>query len=297
MDQADRLRAIASNDGAKSEPRIISITSGKGGVGKTNIAANLACIFSKRGMKVLLIDADLGLANANLILGCRVTKSIDDVLFSNSSFADVFVKSNYGFDLLPSSSGMRKILELDQFAQRAMMDRLAGAMVDYDVVLYDTAPGIGTHVLNFNASAHEIVVIAHPEPTALADAYALIKVMAIERKEKRFKFLVNRAQTQQEGLVAFAKLTDVSNEFLNISIDYLGALPEDPSVLAAVRSQKPVTKSAPRAVFSMALERVADKLLACSMDILGKNKGQGRAGLIPATGGVGHEFRSAHQEI
>jgi len=293
VDQADRLRAIASTDGSSAGPRIISITSGKGGVGKTNIAANLACIFSKRGLKVLLIDADLGLANANLILGCRVVGTIDDVLFKNAPFAEVFVRSNYGFDLLPSSSGMRRILELDQFSQRAMMDRLTSAMGNYDVVLYDTAPGIGSHVLNFNASAHEIVVIAHAEPTALADAYALIKVMATERKEKKFKLLINRTQSQAEGLNAFAKLTDVSNEFLNISIDYLGALPEDPSVLAAVRSQKPVTKSAPRAVFSMALERVADKLLACSLDILGKNRGLSRM----ATGGVGHEFRGADQEI
>ncbi len=293
MDQADRLRAIASVDGSQHEPRIISITSGKGGVGKTNIAANLACLFSRRGLRVLLIDADLGLANANLILGCRVNKTIDDVLFSNASFQDVFVRSNYGFDLLPSSSGMRRILELDNFAQRTMMDRLFETMGQYDIVLYDTAPGIGNHVLNFNASAHDIVVIAHPEPTALADAYALIKVMATERKEKRFKFLINRAQAQSEGLSAFARLTDVSNEFLNISIDYLGSLPEDPSVLAAVRSQKPVSLSAPRAVFSMALERVADKLLACSVDILSKNKVVNRT----AVRGVGHEFRGAHQEI
>jgi flagellar biosynthesis protein FlhG len=292
VDQADRLRAIASVDGSKNEARIISITSGKGGVGKTNIAANLACLFSKRGLKVLLIDADLGLANANLILGCRVNKTIDDVLFENAAFKDVFVRSNYGFDLLPSSSGMRRILELDNFSQRTLMDRLFETMENYDIVLYDTAPGIGNHVLNFNASAHDIVVIAHPEPTALADAYALIKVMATEKKEKRFKLLINRAQAQSEGLNAFTRLTDVSNEFLNISIDYLGALPEDPSVLAAVRSQKPVSLTAPRAVFSMALERVADKLLACSVDNLGKNRVLNRTGM-----GVGHEFRGANQEI
>lgn len=263
MDQADRLRAMASLGPQNARaPRVISITSGKGGVGKSNIALNLAMLFGRRGMRTLLIDADLGLGNANILLGCRVEHTIEDVMFGNVPIEKVFVQTRFGFDLLPGSSGMRKLLELDPFSQRVLSDRLAEVMQGYDIVLFDTAPGISSQVLNFNTQANDIVVVSHPEPTALADAYALVKVLATERKEKKFKLLINRARSAQDGLDAFRRITDVADEFLNISLDYLGALPEDPAVLQAVRSQKPVVSEMPRAPFSLSLERVGDKLLA-----------------------------------
>jgi len=272
VDQADRLRTLAGFSESSRKTRIISITSGKGGVGKSNIAANMATLYSAKGLKVLLIDADMGLANANLLMGCRVDKTLDDVMFGQAKLQDTFVRTPGGFDLLPSSSGVRKMLELDAFAQRTLMDRLQEIIHEYDIVIYDTAPGIGSMVLNFNASAHDIVVVAHAEPTALADAYALIKVMALERKEKKFRLLINRAQSAQDGLESFKRLTDVSAEFLNISIDYLGALPEDPCVLKAVRQQRATVQLSPRSPFALALVRISDKLLACSHAPKDQNK-------------------------
>ena len=135
-------------------------------------------------------------------------------------------------------------------------------MRTYDVVIYDTAPGLGNHVLSFNAAAHDICVVAHPEPTALADAYALIKVLHVERREKKFKLLINRTRTPDEGLDAYKRLTEVSDEFLNISIDFLGALPDDMSVLRSLRLHRPVASEAPRSPFVLALDRIGDKLLA-----------------------------------
>ena len=271
MDQAGELRAMAMKNGTGERAKIISITSGKGGVGKTNIATNLAVAFAKRGLRTLLIDADLGLANANLLLGCRVTYTLDDVLFGDVPIDDIFVKTDFGFDLLPGSSGVRKLLELDSFSQRALMDRLFAAMNNFDVVLYDTAPGIGAHVLNFNSSADEIVVVSHPEPTALADAYALIKVLATERKEKNFRLLVNRVRSLQDGIDSFRRIPGVSDEFLNISIDFLGSLPEDNSVLHSVQIQKPVGAGFPKSSFCVALDRVADKLLMTTRRGVQKN--------------------------
>lgn len=265
MDQADRLRAMASIGGVSHSPRIISVTSGKGGVGKTNVAVNTAVLMARRGLRTLLVDADIGLANTNLLLGCRPEKTMEDVLFGEAAMESVFCKTAYGIDLLPGSSGIRKLLELDNFSQRALFDALFQAMEGYDVVVIDTAPGIGNWVLNFNAAANDIVVVAHPEPTALADAYALIKVLATERREKKFKLVVNRARHAQEGLDAFRRITEVADEFLNISIDLLGTLPEDAAVLKGVRSQTPVCVDAPRAPFSLALDRITDKLLATSV--------------------------------
>ncbi len=286
MDQADRLRLITRVGEGPRSTRIISVTSGKGGVGKTNIAVNLATLFSRRGLNVLLVDADLGLANANILLNCRVGKTMEDVMFHGATLEETFVKCPLGFDLLPGASGVRKLLELDMFTQRVLFDKLYEAMHGYDIVVFDTAPGIGSHVLNFNAHASDIVVVAHAEPTALADAYALIKVLNTEKREKHFKLLINRSHNAQDGIDSFRRLTEVSDEFLNVSLDYLGSLPEDVAVQRSVKIQRPVVVEAPRAPFSLALERVGDKLLATSrtatLDKIVKTAGAAAA----ANGGI-----------
>lgn len=253
---------MASREGIQACARVISVTSGKGGVGKTNIAVALASILARRGMRTLLVDADFGLANAHILLGCQVNKTVDDILFGEAKWEDVFVACPAGFDLLPSSSGVRKLIDIDAFTRRALFDKLREAMASYDVVVCDTAPGIGDSVLEMNAEASDIVVVAHPEPTALADAYALIKVLATEKKEKKFRLVVNRSHSMQEGLDSYRKLTEVSDEFLNVSVDYLGSIPEDVAVGRAARGRKSVIGSEPYAPFSVSMERIADKLLA-----------------------------------
>ncbi len=223
---------------------------------------NLATLFARRGLKTLLLDADIGLGNANLLLGLQPERTMEDVLFGSSPVESVFMPTPYGFTLLPGSSGIRKLLELDNFSQRAVFDRLFEAMKGFEVVVYDTAPGIGNWVLNFNAAAHDIVVVAHPDPMALADAYALMKVLSLERREKKFRLLINRSKHAQEGLDAFRHISDVTDEYLNVSVDYMGSLPEDPWVLKSVCKRVPIVAEAPKSPFSLGLDRLADKLLA-----------------------------------
>jgi flagellar biosynthesis protein FlhG len=267
MDQADRLRSLASPIcGDAKTPRIISVTSGKGGVGKTNIAVNLALSFSRRGFKTLLIDSDFGLSNVSILLGKKVCATLDDVLHSNAPMSSVFVKSGLGFDFLPSAAGVRDLLELDAFLQRTLLDKLAEASQNYQIVIFDTAPGLGSHVLDINAWAQDILIVAHAEPTALADAYSLIKVLATEKKEKKFKLILNRVRSAQEGLDSYRRVTEVTDEFLNVSVDYLGALPEDSGVLRSVRAQEPILSREPFAPFAVGIERVTDKLLASKVE-------------------------------
>lgn len=261
MDQAGVLRALASRGRGHHKTRVIAITSGKGGVGKTNISVNLSVHLALRGCRVLLVDGDFGLSNTNILLGVETQKSVDDILFGDAQFDEVIVSTHYGFDLLPGSSGVRKMLELDAFAQRLLVDKLAGSMERYDFVIFDTAPGIANHVLTLNSAAHDTVVITHPEPMAVTDAYALIKVLEQERKLKKFRLLINRARDGKEGMDTFKKLTDVSQEFLACSVDYLGALPEDIYVWHATRKQVPVVALYPASPFAVSLERICDKLL------------------------------------
>jgi flagellar biosynthesis protein FlhG len=265
MDQADRLRTLTTLGGHKTSTRVISVTSGKGGVGKTNIAVNLAVICAHKGLKVLVIDGDLGLSNTHILAGSQVRKTLDDVMFYHAKIEETFSRAAPGFDILPSATGMRKLLNLGSFERRAMFDQLFSVMNKYDLVIYDTAPGLGDHVLEFNVAAHDIVVVANAEPTSIADSYALIKVLSKEKQEKKFKFLVNRTLDHREGLDAYKKLTEVALQFLNVSIDLLGSLPEDAHVAKSVRCSRPISLEYPRSFFSISLERIADKLLAGSL--------------------------------
>lgn len=265
MDQAQGLRL--HSDAAINKtytPRVISVTSGKGGVGKTNMAINMATSFAARGKKTLLVDADFGLANANILLNIRPTATLEDVLHSDRRLEEIFVSSRYGFDLLPSGCGLRTLFNLDSFTQRTLFDRLQETFQQYDYVIYDTAPGIGNHVLDINASAHEIVVVTLPDPMALADTYALIKVLAAEKRQKKFRLIVNRVKNPTVGLEIYRKLGALLDEFLSISIDYMGCVPEDAVVGESILTQKPVLALAPRSSFSIAVQRLCDKLLATS---------------------------------
>lgn len=242
--------------------RVISITSGKGGVGKTSITANLAEAFQKMDKRVLVLDADLGLANMDIMLGLNPRYTINHVLRGEKSLDDVIITTPSGFGLLPASSGIQELTELDESQRIFLLNELDTLHDKFDVILIDTGAGISSNVMYFNFAAMERLVVVTNEPTSLTDAYALIKVLSNKYHQKRFKVLVNSARNDDEADRIFRSLSVVADKYLDSpSLDYLGWIPYDKLLPRSVRKQKMVLKTNPKTPASKSIMALAKKLL------------------------------------
>ncbi|MEK7773404.1 MAG: MinD/ParA family protein, partial [Deltaproteobacteria bacterium] len=227
MDQAMTLRAMAEGGGVMSDrpaTRVIAVSSGKGGVGKTNSVANLAVAFARMGKKVLLLDADLGLGNLDILLGLTPKYNIGHLLRGERTMGEVIVKGPFGIMILPASSGVQELTSLSPEERLSLASHLEGMGLYVDIMFIDTGAGISSNVLFFNMSAQEIIVVVSPEPTSLTDAYALMKVLLHKHGERAFKLLVNNVRTKKEGVEVYRKISLVAERFLNISVDYIGCV-------------------------------------------------------------------------
>jgi flagellar biosynthesis protein FlhG len=236
---------------------VIAVTSGKGGVGKTNVVVNLAVSLARRGTRVLVLDADLGLGNLDVLLGLIPQFTLEHVLSGEKRLSEIAVRGPEGIRILPASSGVQDLTHLtppQQLLLQQELDQLAGSI---DLLLIDTGAGISTNVLFFASAAHEILVVASPEPTSITDAYALMKVLSHRYDETHFRLLVNMARNQREGLEVFRKIGLVADRFLNISIDYIGFIPDDDYVPLSVCRQRPVVDLYPQAPASQEFQRLA----------------------------------------
>jgi len=240
--------------------RIIAITSGKGGVGKTNIAANFAYIFSKMGKRVLLLDADTGLANIDVILGITPEYSLFHVLHGEKTLSEVTVQGPGGIKILPATSGIQEMVELSRDQKLTLLEELNGLSESLDVMFIDTAAGIAENVMYFNMVAKEIVVVVSPEPTSLTDAYALIKLLYRGYATKRFMLLVNMVSGSNEAKEVYRRLSNATDHFLNLSVEYLGYILRDKTVYEAVKQQSMLVELAPHSKASKCLFAVAEKL-------------------------------------
>jgi flagellar biosynthesis protein FlhG len=240
--------------------RVIAITSGKGGVGKTNIAANLAYVLCSMKKKTLILDADMGLANIDLILGLTPQYNLYHVLKGEKSLSETIVRGPGGIMVLPSSSGILEMAELSRGQKLTLLDELNTFNEDIDFMLIDTAAGIAGNVMYFNSAAKEIIVVASPEPTSLTDAYALIKVLYQRYAKKRFCLLVNMVKTPKEAQEVYERMSQATNHFLNLTIEYLGYILLDRKLPEAVRQQKAVVELYPSSPASKCLHTVAMKL-------------------------------------
>ena len=259
MDQLTGVRRLGGAQATEPVARVqvIAVTSGKGGVGKTNVSANLALALARSGKRVLVLDADLGLGNLDVLLGLAPRYTLEHVLSGEKSMSDVVATGPSGIMILPASSGIHDLTALSQEQQLLLQDELEGLTRSVDVLLIDTGAGISSNVLYFAVAAQEILVVASPEPTSITDAYALMKVLFLQHGEKRFRLLVNMAAGGAEAMVVYRKLCTVADRFLNISIDYVGYVPEDDYVTMAVCRQRAVVDLYPRAQSSRQFEKLA----------------------------------------
>lgn len=243
--------------------RVISVTSGKGGVGKTNVAANLALALCNLTKRVLILDADLGLANLDVMLGLNPRYTINHVLKREKTLDEIIVTAPGGFKLLPASSGMQELTELDRSQRLFFLSELDMLQDHFDVLLIDTGAGISSNVMYFNLAAMERLVVVTNEPTSLTDAYALIKVMTNKYQQKRFMVLVNSVRSGTEAERIYKQLSVVVDKYLGSpSLDYLGWIPYDEQVQMAVRQQQMVLQRYPDTPASRSFVELAHKLMA-----------------------------------
>jgi len=240
--------------------RVIAVTSGKGGVGKTNVVANLAVELARAGKRVLVLDADLGLGNIDVLLGLVPRYTLEDVLCGSHRLSDIILPGPAGIQVLPAGSGLPQLTSLTDSQQLILQSELELTADTVEVLLIDTGAGVSPNVTYFASAAQETIVVISPEPTALTDAYALMKVLCRQHRERRFKVLVNLVKGQREASQTFRKLDRAAERFLNIRLEYLGFIPLDDYLPMAVIEQKAVTELFPCSSASRAFAQLAKKV-------------------------------------
>ena len=265
-DQAAGLRAMQSNDsstmsGASQHPvRVIAVASGKGGVGKTNVSVNLGVSLSKMGQRVLLMDADMGLANVDIMLGLQTKYNLAHVLDGEKTLEEVIVEGPSGLKIIPAASGVSRMAQLTAMENAGIINAFSELSGKLDILLVDTAAGIADSVVSFCRAAQEVVIVVTDEPASITDAYALIKVLSRDFKLTRFRLLANQSRSEQHGRALYEKLAKVCEQFLDVSLDYMGTVPFDHDLREAVQRQVPVTLYKPNSESAKAFKNMAQKI-------------------------------------
>lgn len=257
-DQASSLRRMNQSRLIK----VIAVTGGKGGVGKTNVTLNTAISMAKQGKRVMVLDADLGLANVDVMLGLRVEKNLSHVLSGECTLDEVLVEGPHGIRIAPATSGTQSMTELTPTEHAGLIRAFSELRYDIDVLIVDTAAGISDMVLSFSRAAQDIMVVVCDEPTSLTDAYALIKILNREHGVFRFKIIANMVRNLREGQELFAKLSKVTNRFLDVALELVATIPYDENIRKAVRKQKAIVDAFPSSPASLAINKLAQNALS-----------------------------------
>ena len=288
MDQAQNLRNIIKAGSTREVlSRVITITSGKGGVGKSNLAINLAISLSRLGKKVIVLDADFGLANIEVMLGIRPQYNLSDLMFRGRSLSEIITKGPENVGFISGGSGIREMTSLTREQLINLSARLSELDRQADVVIIDTGAGISENVMEFVMSSAEVFFIATPEPTSITDAYALLKTLnhqpEFTREHCHIKLIANKVNNEKNGKELFEKLSVVADKFLNISLEYMGAIPSDTNMSKAVMKQQPLTIAYPNSQAARAIDDMARSITAPQGETLVKSKRKGLAGIFSET--------------
>ncbi|MGB4268490.1 MAG: MinD/ParA family protein [Spirochaetota bacterium] len=265
MDQAANLRRLVIQNNAARRTKTIAITSGKGGVGKTSVAVSLAIALAKRNYSVTLLDADLGLANVNVVLGIIPKYNLYHVIKGKKKLEEIIIDVPEGIKIIAGASGFHQLANLD-VKQREYFIKALSELNDDDYMIIDTGAGISQNVLSFLVASDEVIVVTTPEPTAITDAYGTIKAIAANDPDKTVKLLVNRAQTVTEAKKVAQRVINIAGQFLNIKVDNLGFIFDDMYVAKSIRNQKPFIVSYPKSKASACIEIIADRVANIESD-------------------------------
>lgn len=256
-DQASRLRELMRE---VRTTRTITVASGKGGVGKSNVALNLAVLLSAGGSRVALVDADLGLANLDVLLDVSVQYDLSHVISGRKSLSEVLVGLPCGVQLVPGASGLSRMARLSEFEQARLTEELTALEADNDFIVVDCAAGIGPETIRFAAAADNAIVVTTPEPTAITDAYAVIKLVARQAGDEGLSLLTNMAADRHEARATHERISSVARQFLSARVLDAGYVLRDPKVGEAVRRREPVVLAYPRTAATRCLAALANKL-------------------------------------
>lgn len=245
----------------KKPVQVIAVTGGKGGVGKTNVSVNLSVALAALGRRVILLDADFGLANVDVLLGLEPGRTLAEVMDGECDLRDVLLNGPGGVKIVPASSGTQALVSMTPMQHAGLIQAFSELGDNLDVLVIDTAAGIGDAVTSFVRAAQEVVLVVCDEPTSITDAYALIKLLNTQYGMTRFRVLANMAHNPQEGRNLYNKLVNVTERFLaDVALQYLGAVPYDEMVRKAVQRQKPVFEAYPRSRAAQAFRAIAQKV-------------------------------------
>lgn len=268
LDQAAGIRKMN-----KTKPvRVFAVASGKGGVGKTNVSVNLGISLAEMGRSVILFDADMGLANIDVLLGLHPAYNFSHVLSVERSLSEIIVVGPAGIKIVPAASGIQKMSELSAMEQAAVIRAFGELDQEIDVLIVDTAAGISSSVINFARACQEVIVVVCDEPTSLTDAYALIKLLSRDYGIHRFQVLTNMVQDERQGQALFAKLCRVADSYLDVSLNHFGAVPYDDFLRKSVFNQCAVVDAYPGSRSAQAFRSLARK--ADALPLADRSSGQ-----------------------
>ncbi len=256
IDQASGLRKMQQNNQIK----VIAVSGGKGGVGKTNVSLNTSIALAQQGKRVLVLDADLGLANVDVMLGLRVKRNLSHVLSGECELDDIIIEGPAGIKIIPATSGTQSMVDLTPSEHAGLIRAFSDMRTEFDVLVVDTAAGISDMVLSFTRAAQDVLLVVCDEPTSITDCYALMKLLSRDHEVFKFKVVANMVRNPREGQQLFAKLSKVSDRFLDVALELVGVIPFDENIRKSVRKQQAIVEAFPDSPAARAFKALAQNV-------------------------------------